>query len=407
MGKDREENYWDIQDSFRGEWKMNVCWITFDDVREKNVRVISIKNRIEYFPKEWDVTIISPDIIEDEDLKLFITKNIVIGDRIYAANFKSPATPFRLISILNKIGKEVKDSDIIITDSIYAPFYKYFTKKKPPLVMLVHGIVSDEALSKNLVKKNSLTYKFLRIMEKKAYVLCNKLIAVTDGIKEYLINDFHLNPYKIAVIPNAVDSDLFKPMDKSRCIRDLKLNELNCYVCFVGNLAPWQGVEYLIHAAPLILKESPSTKFLIVGDGIMKEELINLAAEVGVSDNVIFIGAVPYEEVPKYINASDVCVASFIKERRGSPLKIYEYASCAKPIVSSRIQNLEFMEDQNAGILVEPEKPEELAKAIIKLLKDEILRDEMGRTGREYVVKNRNWKNIAKRIEEVCKDMTK
>ena len=61
----------------------------------------------------------------------------------------------------------------------------------------------------------------------------------------------------------------------------------------------------------------------------MKAELINLAAKTGVSDKFIFTGAVPYEEVPKYINSSDVCVAPFVRarnERIGlSPLKNYEY----------------------------------------------------------------------------------
>jgi glycosyltransferase involved in cell wall biosynthesis len=388
---------------------MNLCWITFDDVSEKNVRVISIKNRIKYFPESCNVSIISPKLIADKELKSYITKNIVIDERIYGANFKSPAMPLRMINILKKISKEIGNFDMIITDTIYVPFYKYFSKKKPPIVMLVHGIVSDEVLSKNLIKKHSLAYKFLQIMEKKAYKLCNKIIAVTGGINKYLVKEFHINPYKIVVIPNAVDPDLFKPMDKGRCISDLKLNETNCYICFVGNLTPWQGVDYLVKAAPLILNEIPNAKILIVGDGLMSGELINLVEKTGVSDNVIFTGAVPHEEVPKYINASDVCVATFIKERNMSiglsPLKIFEYTACEKPIVSSRIPNLEFVEDQNAGILVEPENPEELAKATIKLLKGEKLGEEMGRNGREYVVKNHGWEAVARRVAEVCESV--
>ena len=385
---------------------MNLCWITFDDVSEKSVRVISIKNRIKYFPESYNVTIISPKLIEDKDLKSYITKNIVIDERIYGANFKSLAMPLRMINILNKISKEIGNFDVIITDTIYVPFYKYISKKKPPLVMLVHGIVSDEVLSKNLIKKNSLTHKFLQVMEKKAYKLCNRIIAVTGGINEYLVNEFHINPYKIVVIPNAVDPDLFKPMDKGRCIRDLKLNETNCYVCFVGNLAPWQGVDYLVKAAPLILNEIPNAKILIVGDGLMSGELINLVEKTGVCDNVIFTGAVPHEEVPKYINASDVCVAPKKPlKSEYSPLKLYEYMACGKSVVASRIRGFEILEQQNAGILVEPENTEELAKATIKLLKGEKLGEEMGRNGREYVVKNHSWEAVARRVVEVCESV--
>jgi glycosyltransferase involved in cell wall biosynthesis len=64
--------------------------------------------------------------------------------------------------------------------------------------------------------------------------------------------------------------------------------------------------------------------------------------------------------------------------------------------------NLEFIEDQNTGILVEPENPEELAKAIIKLQKNEKLREEMGKNGREYVVKDHSWEAVARRVAVVC-----
>ncbi len=88
-----------------------------------------------------------------------------------------------------------------------------------------------------------------------------------------------------------------------------------------------------------------------------------------------------------------------------SPLKIYEYLSCEKPVVSSRISNLEFIEQQQAGILVEPENPEELAKAVIKLLKDKELRESMGKNGREYVVKNHSWEAIGRKVADVCENL--
>jgi len=74
--------------------------------------------------------------------------------------------------------------------------------------------------------------------------------------------------------------------------------------------------------------------------------------------------------VPEYINASNVCVVPKIPLKSGhSPLKLYEYMACGKPVVASRISGFEILEQNNAGILVEPENPEKLAKAILKLLK--------------------------------------
>jgi glycosyltransferase involved in cell wall biosynthesis len=138
----------------------------------------------------------------------------------------------------------------------------------------------------------------------------------------------------------------------------------------------------------------------------MKREWMQQAEKLWINNMFIFTGSVPYEKVPLYINASDICVAPFRIKRNMkiglSPLKVFEYLACEKPIVSSEILNLEFIEQQNLGILVKPEDPDELAKAIIKLLKDDKLREEMGKNGRKYVVKNHSWEAIGRKTAEIC-----
>jgi len=274
-----------------------------------------------------------------------------------------------------------------------------------PYVVEINGLIIDEMKMNNKLKVYT---KIVKLSEKLTYKHVEKIVAVTQGIKEGIKEAYNIPDEKIVVIENGANTDLFEPEYQKEAKNKLKLDSKKNYVCFVGNLAPWQGVEYLIQSAPLVLKEMPNTKFLIIGDGKIKKELIKLAAKTNISNNFIFIGVVSYEEVPKYINASDVCVAPFIKERNMkiglSPLKIYEYGACGKTVVSSRIPNLEFLEENNAGILTEPEKPEEMAKAIIKLLKNKKLREKMGRNNREYVVKNHSWGGVAKRVTEVCEN---
>ncbi len=265
------------------------------------------------------------------------------------------------------------------------------------------------ALIKSIGFSSKLWITLAKLIERVNFTHATRIIAVTQGLKYEIRELYNIPDERIVVIENGANTDLFKPMSKEKCIKELNLDESQHYVCFVGNLAPWQGVEYLIEAVPLILKKIPNTNFLIVGDGMMKEKLVKLAKKTGISDKIIFTGAVPYEKVPKYINASDVCVAPFIKERKLkiglSPLKIYEYLSCEKPVVSTQIPNLEFIERENAGILVEPENPKELAKAIVTLLNNRKLRKEMGENGRKYVVKKHSWKIVAKRVAEVCEEV--
>ena len=78
--------------------------------------------------------------------------------------------------------------------------------------------------------------------------------------------------------------------------------------------------------------------------------------------------------------------------------------ACGKPVVTSRIDGLEILEEQNAGLLVEPGNPQELYGAIIKLLRDVDLRLQMGKNSRKYVLENRSWESISKRVAQVCHD---
>lgn len=267
-------------------------------------------------------------------------------------------------------------------------------------VVEINGLALDELKLSNASK---LIIQIYKVVEKLNYKHAEKIVAVTQGVKEGIKELYNVPDEKVVVVENGANVDLLRPMEITKARKELNFDRDANYVCFVGALYPWQGVEYLIRSAPLILKKHPKTKFLIVGDGMMKEELINLAAKTGVSGKFIFTGAVPYEEVPKYINASDVCVVYKRPFKSGySPLKLYEYMACGKPVVASRISGFEILEENDAGILVEPENPEELAKAIIKLLKDEKLREEKGRNGREYVVKYHSWENVARKVAKVC-----
>lgn len=253
--------------------------------------------------------------------------------------------------------------------------------------------------------------RFLSIIQEVSFSRANKIVAVSQNMVKEINKRYKIGEEKIIVISKGANIDLFKPMEIKGAKTKLGLSLQEQYVCFVGQFFSWQGLDFLIKSAPLILEECPSACFLTIGDGEMKEELIALTKKLDIADRFIFTGIVPYERIPLYINASDVCVAPFIKERNErtgiSPLKIYEYAACGKAVVTSRLSDLEFAEENNIGILVEPENPQALAEAIIKLLKDKELREKIGKNGRDYVIKNHSWEKVAREAMKVCEEMTK
>lgn len=283
---------------------------------------------------------------------------------------------------------------------------EYFLAKlfKIPSVKEVNGIIADEA--RITKRRNSLSLRIIDPLEKFSMPKADKIIVIASKMKEVLHNDYKIPENKIIVVENGANTELFKPMDATETKRELNLSLSDNYICFVGNLIQWQGIEYLIRAMPHILGKCRNTQLLIVGDGQMKRELIELAEQVGISDKVLFTGMVPYQKVPLYVNASDVCTAPFVRERNEragiSPLKLCEYLACEKPVVTSKLVGLEMLEQNGAGILVAPENPQELANAIMKLLQNPELRKQMGRNGRKYVVENRSWESVARRVADIC-----
>ena len=326
------------------------------------------------------------------NIELYYNKNI----------FKIPFPRSHDISGILTCLKAARENppDVIYERNFTCKFGTLLSKiLRKPFVVEINGIVDEEAklLStyKNPKYTKSIRMKFRRYFFKSA----NKIVVVSPGIKETLQKRYRIPPGKIVVIPNGANTDLFTPMDQNTVKDELGLSLENKYVCFVGVLAPWQGVEYLVQASPLVLKEVPEAMFLIVGDGMMRNELENMVKKWDLRDRFVFTGSVPFEHVPKYINASDICISIKKAVLPGSPLKVFEYMSCEKPVVATRnsAYGFEILEDIGAGLLVNPENHGD----------NNVKGHEMGIKGRRTVIKHYRWKNTAMKVGEVCNSVIK
>lgn len=278
---------------------------------------------------------------------------------------------------------------------------------KIPLIMEINGLAEEEArILGTEVKRFFLTRRFKKFMRKRFFARATTIVAVSEGIKKGLSKLYKIPSKKIIVVPNGANTELFSPMAEEDCKKELNLENDQIYFCFVGNLVSWQGIDYLLKAAPLVFKDVTNAKLLIVGDGPIRGELARIAKELKIEEGVIFTGSVPYETVPKYINASKIGVSIKPPLVPGSPLKVKEYLSCKKPVIATKESEYDFhiIKNANAGILVDPTNPEEVAKAIIKLLTDTDLNLSMGKNGRRLVLDKYSWLHVAKKIEKLCKN---
>src|SRR3989442_7926853 len=127
---------------------------------------------------------------------------------------------------------------------------------------------------------------------------------------------------------------------------------------FVGSLVPWQGVDIMIRTVWELRKARRSIGGVIVGDGPDRQRLEALVEAEALRGQVTFTGSVPYREVPRYIGSFDVAVSLKPPMLPGSPLKVREYMSCARPVIASRGTQYDFaiVEEAGGGVFVDSTK---------------------------------------------------
>ena len=185
----------------------------------------------------------------------------------------------------------------------------------------------------------------------------------------------------VVVTPNGVNTDRIRPTTP-----DLSDDPV---VVFVGTLKPWHGVEDLLRGAALARRP---WRLRIVGDGPQRSAVEELAATCG--RPVELVGAVAPEQVPATLEGALVAVAPYPEsgDHYFSPLKVYEYAAAALPVVASRIGQIpQVVEHGRTGVLVPPSDPAVLASAIDDLVADPARAQEMGRAGRALMVEHHSW----------------
>ena len=214
---------------------------------------------------------------------------------------------------------------------------------------------------------------------------------------------------RLEVVSTAVDTDLFSP-DPGRGAETRRryLPPEGPVVGYVGTFPKWHGVEVLLAACKDQLQKGRRLKVLLVGPYF--EAARAEANRLGIGDDVVFTGPVPYRRVPDYINACDVLCAPYFPEASqyrtkvglGAPLKVMEYMACMKAVISSRSPPIpEILEDHKEGLLVEPGDVGELSSALATLLGDRERADAYALAARQRALREFSWGELAKHISKI------
>ena len=278
------------------------------------------------------------------------------------------------------------------------------------LVFEVNGLANEEQRLKRESVFNWIVSFLICAAERIATKYSDRVVSVTPQIAAYLRERFDCISEKIEVIANGVNMDMFHPIQDEKLLshwrQKLKIWSEEKVVVFVGNLAPWQGVDDLIRVAPSLTTKLERIKFLIIGDGVLRKDLEREVQRLGMSDYFLFTGMVEHDQIPYCINMADVCIVLKKRLQSGySPIKVYEYMACGKPVIASRVEGLEFIEIEGVGRLVEPGDSLSLEKTIIDLLLDPRKRADMGKRGIWLVRERFSWNSVTLKIEDILKKL--
>ena len=312
------------------------------------------------------------------------------------------------------LAKKVNRIKADVFESHTASGYKFLRKLKKiksskPFIQTIHGVLADEHIQSSKSVSPSLRMKFsnfgmkyLAGIEKEAARGATLIVTVSEYSAQRIVKLYDVDEKKIRLVPNGVDTKIFKP------IIDYDRDEIGGngkqVVLFVGNLIPRKGLHYLIEAAKEVTKERRETKFVVVGDGPLKNYLISYTKELGVANNFAFLTNIDDATLPAIYNCADILASPSIQEGQG--ITLLEAQATAKPVVAFNVTaTTEVVRDKETGLLIKPDSSE-LAEAILNLLSNKPLREKMGVSGRKFVDKEFSADTCAEKMLQVYSEVS-
>ena len=214
-----------------------------------------------------------------------------------------------------------------------------------------------------------------------------------------------VNPEKLVHIAPGIDVKHFSATS-SKLRRDLQIGDRPVIIS-VGRLVHRKGQDQLIKALSIIKEAIPDVILIIVGEGPHRERLNKLVKQYELTDSVKFLGRISYNDLPRYLSASDVFAMPsrdrlFGLEVEGLGIVYLEASACELPVIVGKSGGAtDALIEGITGISVDGRNPNEIANAAIKLLKDKKLSKKMGKAGRKWVENEWSWQIWRKRFSKL------
>jgi len=269
----------------------------------------------------------------------------------------------------------------------------------PAIVHTVHGAPFHD-------NQSHIANLFNRRAEKFAAAKCHKLISVADAMTEQLVSAGIAPRDKFTTVYSGMDVEpLLRADDWRQQVRgELGFDDQQIVVGKIARLFHLKGHKYLIDAAKQVIAHNQNVCFLLVGDGILRDELGGRIRQAGLSGHFRFAGLVPPERIPAMIGTMDVLVHASLRE--GLARALPQALIAGRPVVSFDVDGArEVVIPDQTGFLVQPRDVTGLAKCLIQLIDHRELRSRFGRTGRDRFTDRFRAETMVRQLREIYESL--
>lgn len=277
----------------------------------------------------------------------------------------------KLSAFIARVRPDVVNAHLFRSTVVAAPLARWHGAR---VVETYHG---REAWRRGIIAKSF-------VADRLVSRLVDRVIAVSEAARAFLIACKGYEARKIVVVPNGRDLSVFRPGAGGEAVRkEFGIDRTTPLVGVVGRLEEQKGHAYLFDGWTSVLSDVPDTRLLVVGDGTLRAALEERARALGIAHSVLFAGF--RADMPRVLDALDVLALPSLYE--GMPLTAIEASAMAKPVVATAVDGTpEVIRDGRTGRLVPPREPAALAHALRALLRDPAGARRMGCAGRDFVL---------------------
>lgn len=229
-------------------------------------------------------------------------------------------------------------------------------------------------------------HSLLKKLEKRAYERCDHLVCVSSHLKDLIVDKLAIDPAKIIVVPNGVNTDFFDPNKfQNQANKIFKVG-------FIGTLILYQRLDVLIEACAILKSKDIRIDVEIVGDGFELENWKDLAVKLGVEEYVHFKGKKSWDQIPEIISTFDIGYSvpdPLLAGKYVSPLKIYEYMAMSVPTLAYPTDDAKALINSETGFLVGDLEPKLVADKIEDAIQSDLM--SLGKNCRDLIVKSHSW----------------